>query len=44
MFENFTNERGGKILQEGEIESSLCGFLEILQRVGKVAYELELPS
>ena len=39
VFENFTNERGGKMLQEGEIATSLCGPYDILQRVEKVAYE-----
>ena len=27
-----------------ENETSLCGSLELLERVGKVAYELKLPS
>ena len=31
-------------MQEGEIDSLLCGSHDILKRVGKVDYELELSS
>ena len=41
---NFTNARGDEILQEREVETRYVGPYEILQRVGKVSFELILPN
>ena len=42
--ESVTYERGDVIWQEREAQSLIYSPLEDLEKVGKVAYELELPT
>ncbi len=44
VFEDFTYERSDEIRKVGEFRSLVWCPYEVSQRVGKVAYELRLPS